>query len=134
MNQIHHQHGGCDHKDHCQHGNNPKNLLQFFQCCLGEEAPPISEKIQSLRQKIGGSENITAVQVRPEEKFSVYGDMVVADLLHTFPEIRPYLEELHPLGLLSPTLHSTTLELFLADSETDINTVCLELEAIINRQ
>lgn len=104
-----HQHSGHSHQ-------RPHPLSGFFNCCLGDEPTPISDKVQQLRENldIHQSEEISADQLKNGE-FDVTPDLITGDLINNFPQISDYLEEIHPLGMLSPSLHLITLEIFLAD-------------------
>lgn len=120
------------HSDHSHRHSSAKEFFQFFSCCLGEDPAPISDKIQNLRAQLPEN-SMEEVKYTPGTNFQVLPDMVVGDLLTTFSQIRPYLEELHPLGLLSPALNATSLEMFLIDFDLDLQTVCQELESLINQ-
>lgn len=131
MNTNSHTHS---HSHNQQKGDpaSSQDILQFFSCCLGEDPAPISKKIQNLRANLPES-TIEEVNYHPGTAFHVSPDMVVADLLTTFSQTRPYLENLNPLGLLSPTLHTTSLEMFLIDFNVDLETVCRDLDSLINQ-
>lgn len=133
MKDAHRQRKTCQHSHQNAPGNTAEEMLQFFSCCLGEDPPEISAKIRELRQKIP-ERNLEQVNYEPGKHFQISKEMIVADLVLTFPALRPHLEELHPLGMLSPMLASTTLEMLLSDLAVDTQQVCLELENIINLQ
>lgn len=127
-----------DKKAHiCKHGTGknsiPENFLSLFECCLKEEPTPIPEKLQNLRQKLPES-TYTNVKYRSNREFTVLPDMIVQDLLITFPYIKEYLEELHPLGLMSPALSRTSLEMLFSDIEADIKQICEDLSNLINQK
>lgn len=114
------------------HSCNKKDIKHFFQCCLTDEPTPIPKKIQTLRQKIPESK-YASVEYKKEKSFTILPDMIIADLIFTFPYLKTYLSELHPLGMMSPALDKTSLEMLFADIEADINKVCQELTNLINQ-
>jgi hypothetical protein len=105
--------------------------FSFFECCLKDEPAPLSQKIRDLRAALPTA-NLEEIIIKPGEQFRVSGDMIVADLLFNFPQIRPYLEDLHPLGLLSPQLDRTSLEMFFSDQDQNLSLICEGLDQIIN--
>ncbi len=109
----------------------PHPLSHFFGCCLGNDPTPISPNIQELRLRLGEGhlENVT---ITPGEAFSITPDMIVADLIFNFPDIGKYLENLHPLGMMSPQLEQISLEIFLADLPVEIEQICQDLNKLIN--
>jgi hypothetical protein len=133
MKDEHRQRKTCQHSHEKDPGATAEEMLQFFSCCLGEKPPEISAKLRQLRQKIPG-QNLEQVSYEPGKHFKISKEMIVADLVLTFPALRPHLEELHPLGMLSPMLASTTLEMLLSDLDVNPQQVCRELENIINPQ
>lgn len=127
-----------DKKAHiCKHETKektvPEKFLSFFECCLKEDPAPIPEKLQNLRRKLPES-SYTDVEYKLNQEFTVLPDMIVQDLLTTFPKIKEYLEELHPLGLMSPALSHTSLEILFSDIEADIEQICNDLSHIINHK
>lgn len=124
-----HQH--CDHKTATK-GSVKLNIAQFFGCCLGAEPAPIPEKIQTARTNLSNN-SVTEIHHQPGEPFHITPDMIIADLLLTFPIIKNYLEDLHPLGLLSPALETTSLEMFLLDFNLNLDEICRDLDCLINQ-
>jgi hypothetical protein len=57
--------------------------------------------------------------------------MIIGDVLLNFPQIRPFLEDLHPLGLMSPLLDQITIEMFFSDQEVDIENICQHITNLI---
>lgn len=106
----------------------PHPLSGFFACLLGDEPAPISEKIQTLRENLTESETI---EEPLGQSLIISKDMVVLDLINSFPKIKDYLQDIHPLGLLSPRLDQTTLELFVSDLNLDIDDICADLTKLI---
>lgn len=119
--------------DKKSHKCNKKDIKHFFECCLTDEPAPIPEKIQILRQKIPGNE-YPSVKYNKDNEFTVLPDMVVADLIVTFPHLKQHLSDLHPLGMMSPTLSQTSLEMLFADIEIDLTELCKELTLLINHK
>lgn len=120
------------HHTHQHEGSRPHPLTQFFGCCLGDDPAPISPKIQSIRENLGKDQDLPVI-IRPGQYLVITPDMVVADLLINFPQIKPLLEDLHPLGLLSPVLDQISLEIFFADLAVDVKAVCQQLESLVNQ-
>lgn len=111
---------GSPQNTHQEHPN------KLFNCCLGNEPTPLSHKIQQLReQKLHGQ--IKIVTIKANQKLTVEPNMIVGDLIASYPLIKVELQEIHPLGLLSPTLNQTTLEFFLADLHLNLKEVCQTL-------
>ena len=130
----HHDHGHHHSHDHghddlSKTQSRPHPLAGFFACLLGDDPAPISEKIQKLREVIPESQTIE----QPLEKsLQITKDMVVLDLISNFPQIKDYLEEIHPLGLLSPRLDQISLELFLSDFNLDLDKLCSDLTKLVH--
>ncbi|MCC6643380.1 hypothetical protein IT411_01405 [Candidatus Peregrinibacteria bacterium] len=122
--QKHHHHHSTD-----QHSR-PHPLTQFFGCCLGDEPTPLSPKIQKIREQLNDSsvEEIAANSAT----LKITSDMIVGDILINFPHTRTYLEDLHPLALLSPQLNSITLEMFFSDQKVDLEKICQDLSDLIS--
>jgi hypothetical protein len=129
MNNCHQNHQHHHKKD--QNGSRPHPLAGFFACLLGDEPAPISAKIQDLRQKLPDSQSI---EENINEKLIISSDMVVLDLIVNFPKIKNYLEEIHPLGLLSPNLDKISLELFLSEFNLDLDKICHELTQLTHHE
>ncbi|MCC7432845.1 hypothetical protein IT412_04985 [Candidatus Peregrinibacteria bacterium] len=124
-----HDHHSHSHDQESQNSQSrPHPLAGFFACLLGDEPAPISEKIQTLRENLTTSETIEETL---KQDLIISKDMVVLDLINNFPKIKAYLQEIHPLGLLSPRLDQTTLELFLSDLNLDIDVICADLTKLI---
>ncbi len=124
----------CTDNSHC-HDQKPQNTgfpFGFFECCLKDEPAPLPPKIQDLRAALPTS-NLEEINIKPGEKFQVSGDMIIADLLLNFPQIKTYLEDLHPLGMLSPQLDRISLEIFFSDQDQDLGVICDRLNKIINQ-
>lgn len=119
-------------KKSCPHHRQDKDILSFFSCCLGDEPAPIPEKVQKLRSTLGNV-LLEDTKYQPGIYFQVTPDMIVADLIATFTQIKPYLEDLNPLGMMSPMLGTTSLDLFFQNLDIDLETVCHDLEALINQ-
>ncbi len=101
-------------------------LNSLFNCCLENKPTPISPRIQKLRkQKLRGK--IQIITIKPHQKLIVKPNMIVGDLIAAYPLIKAELEEIHPLGLLSPTLNQTTLEIFLDDLHLNLKKICQTL-------
>jgi hypothetical protein len=125
----------CPHHDH-EHRNQDltlRKLTEFFECCLKDGPRPLSDKVQQIRKSIPQSNATTETRHIPGQNFTVSTDMIVADLLFTFPQIKPLLEDLHPLGLMSPALKTTSLEMFFADQPVNLEQICSDLSQIINQ-
>lgn len=114
-----------------ENGPRPHPLTQFFGCCLGDEPTPISPKIQSLRESLG-SKQTEEIDLQKVEHLEVTSDMIIGDIIFNFPQTRPYLEDLHPLGLLSPRLDQTTIEMFFSDLNPNLEDICKKLTTIIS--
>ncbi len=127
MKHQHHQHS---HKED-QKGQRPHPLTQFFGCCLGDEPTPISPKIQSLRESLNNTKT-EEINLETAQNLEITSDMIIGDILLNFPQTKSYLEDLHPLGLLSPKLSETTLEMFFSDMNHDLETICQKLTQIIS--
>ena len=112
-------------------GARPHPLTQFFGCCLGDEPTPISPKIQSLREGLN-SNSTEEIDLQKVENLEITADMIVGDIIFNFPQTRAYLEDLHPLGLLSPRLDQTTIEMFFSDLNPALEEVCQKLTQIIS--
>lgn len=102
---------------HSQPSNSrPHPLANFFNCCLGDEPTPISDKVQQLRENLDLNQT---EEIAPEQfqtgKIIITPDLIIGDLINNFPQIKPYLQEIHPLGMMSPSLHLITLEIFFSD-------------------
>ena len=108
----------------------PHPLAAFFQCCLGNEPAPLSPKIQKLRDKIPSSQTLE-IHLKPGQKITITKDMIIGDVLANFPENKNIFEDIHPLGLLSPLLDQTTIEIFLSDLNIDADLICQSLSKII---
>lgn len=108
-------------------------LTKFFECCLKDGAAPIAPKIMQVRENLSAS-GLSETHHVPGQTFQVSGDMIVGDLLFTFPQIEPLLQDWHPLGLLSPALNRTSLELFFSDLPVDLKDICLKLNQVINQK
>lgn len=118
------------HHHHTDRQSRPHPLTQFFGCCLGDEPTPISPKIQQLREQLNSS---SIEEVSTDTEFlAITSDMIVGDILAHFPQTRNYLEDLHPLGLLSPQLDSITLEIFFSDQKVNLDEICQKLSDIIS--
>ena len=126
---------GCKHQHRPPEGKplSPQSFLKMFECCLKDTPPPLPEKILNMRESLQKPQILETV-FRPGEKFLICSDMIVEDLLFTFPYLRAYFEEHHPLGLLSPVLHQTTLEMYFADLPEKIENVCTDLSTLIARK
>jgi hypothetical protein len=127
-----------DKKDHnCTKKEISKNKIDafkgFFECCLTDTPAPIPEKLQALRQKLP-ERSYSSVKYRKNKDFTIFPDMIVADLLLTFPYLKDQLSELHPLGMMSPALSQISLEMLFSDMEIDIPKVCQDLASLINQQ
>lgn len=127
MTGHHHQN---EHKGQ-GNGHRPHPLAQFFGCCLGDEPTPISPKIQSLRENLN-SKNTVEINLKEVEHLEITPDMIIGDIIFNFPQTRSYLEDLHPLGLLSPRLDQTTVEMFFSDLNPDLKEICQKLTALIS--
>jgi len=103
----------------------------FFECCISEDSGKLSDKIQQLRQNYA-EHQITAEVITPNQAIFIEKDMIVGDLLLNFPEIRPVLEDIHPLGLMSPLINQISLEIFLSDINVDPELICQQLSTLIN--
>jgi len=132
MTQTPHPHSD-QHPDHAHDHNHQKKtpFLNFFECCLGDEPAPLSKKIQNLRENYADHQ-ITAEVISPNQIIIIEKDMIVGDLLINFPEIKTTLEDLHPLGMLSPLLDRISLEIFLSDLNVDPEQICQHLSTLIN--
>lgn len=112
-------------------------MHDLFSCLLTETPAPIPARLQNLRQKLYESSTtetpLPSATTPPSEVevFTITPDMVVLDLITNFPQIKTYLHDLHPLGLLSPNLDKINLELFLSDFNVDVDEVCAELTELI---
>jgi hypothetical protein len=121
------------HTDHShQHTPAKNNLLNFFECCLTDDPAPLSPKILQARENLQ-DQAFEPVEISSENTFQVTSDMIVADLLFNFPLLRGYLENLHPLGLMSPALDRISLELFFSDLDKNIDQICQEMTDLINQ-
>ncbi|MGL5831363.1 MAG: hypothetical protein ACRCZE_04415 [Candidatus Altimarinota bacterium] len=101
---------------HSQSNSRPHPLANFFNCCLGDEPTPISDKVQQLRENLDltKTEEISPEQFQSGE-IILSSDIIIGDLINNFPQIKPYLQEIHPLGMMSPSLHLITMEIFFSD-------------------
>ncbi len=119
------------HKHKHSHDHEQDPLSAFFGCCLTEDPTPISAKIQQLREQLPETHN-TELTVIPGQNITITKDMIIADVMTTFPITRQVFEDLHPLGLLSPSLDKISIELFLSDLQIDPDQICAELTNLIN--
>jgi hypothetical protein len=123
---------------HSHSHQRPHPLANFFNCCLGDEPTPISDKVQQLRENldINHSEEISPDQLKNGD-FDITPDLITGDLINNFPQIKDYLKEIHPLAMLSPSLHLITLEIFLSDlnlSEQQLAEIYQKLNSLIRTQ
>jgi len=112
-------------------GERPHPLAAFFGCCLGDEPAPISQKIQKLRELLPES-STEELSIIPGQPITITKDMIIGDVIANFPLAKSIFEEIHPLGLLSPLLGQTTIEMFLSDLNTDADQICASLTSLIN--
>ncbi len=116
-----------------QHNHHKHPLGHFLNCCLGDEPTPISNNIQNLRYNYDHNHQfITQEAIKDIQSFFIKKDMIVQDLIINFPQIKNYLQDLHPLGLLSPNLNQLSLEMFFHDIPANIEDICLNLNKIIH--
>jgi hypothetical protein len=125
-------HSGHQHV-HATGQGRPHPLTQFFGCCLGNDPTPISPKIQAIRENLGNGQTESTI-IQPGHHLTISQDMVVADILANFPQSRPFFQELHPLGLLSPALDKISLEIFFSDLPVDLEQICQQLENLVNQK
>lgn len=125
-------HSGHSHIHH-DHSKRPHPLSHFFGCCLGEDPAPLSKKIQDLRKNLPDHQ-FEEIKIIQGEPFLISADMIVGDILFNFPQTREIFQEIHPLGLLSPILDQTTIEMFLADLTISVEDTCTELNKKINQK
>lgn len=116
-----------------QHNHHKHPLGHIFNCCLGDEPTPISNNIQNFRHNYDHNHQlITQEAIKDLQSFSIKKDMIVQDLITNFPQIKNYLQDLHPLGLLSPNLNQLSLEMLFHDIPSNIEDICLNLNKIIH--
>ncbi len=123
----------CKHDSPAPDKKAPKreSLLSFFQCCMTDTPAPLPEKLLKLRESLQQPQIAESIY-RPGQPFVISEEMIVGDLLFNFPQLHEYFQEKHPLGLLSPVLDRTSLEMYFADLPVKIDDICRDLSDLIN--